>query len=125
MNGKERLAGAVLLATLAIGIIADIFGGQQGGKSFSPAACDRESISTAEPLDGFRRIDLNAATAEELQILPGVGPKKAEAIVEYRDRHGLFDSPCRLTEVKGIGEKTLERIKPYVFVSGEVPRPSD
>ena len=124
MNGKERFAGAVLVVTLAIGIIVDVLHRQDMGSSISPEAPGRPAASIASYGD-FRKLDLNTAGVEELEILPGIGPKKAEAIVEYRERNGCFTEVHRLTEVKGIGEKTLERIAPYVFVSAEVSPASD
>ena len=65
------------------------------------------------------RVDLNAATARDLEELPGIGPKTAQKIIEYRDQNGFFRSVNDLLEIPGIGEKKLENIKPYVFVRGQ------
>lgn len=55
-------------------------------------------------------VDINAATAEMLaEAIDGVGMRKAEAIVRYREQHGPFASVDELVEVSGIGPKTLER----------------
>lgn len=62
------------------------------------------------------RIDLNTATAQELEALPAIGPVTAQAIVDYRADHGPFRSVQDLLEVKGIGEATLDRIKDLVEV---------
>jgi len=51
-----------------------------------------------------------------LQSLPGVGPKTAQAILDYRDLRGGFRSVEELLEVKGIGPKKMEKIRPYVTV---------
>lgn len=59
-------------------------------------------------------ISLNQATADQLQTLEGIGPKKAQAIVSYREEHGPFPSIDSLTEVPGIGETTLQRIKDQI-----------
>ncbi len=59
-------------------------------------------------------VNLNTASKEELQTLPGVGPKVAERIVEYRQKYGPFKSIDELLEIKGIGPKKLEKIKPLV-----------
>jgi len=62
-------------------------------------------------------LDLNIAGVEELRLLPGIGPVKAEAILNYRESKGGFASVEELLEVSGIGERTLERIKEYVVVN--------
>ncbi len=59
-------------------------------------------------------LDLNSATAEQLQTIPRVGPVLAQRIVAYRQEHGRFERLEQLLEVKGIGKATLERIRPYV-----------
>ena len=54
-------------------------------------------------------IDINTATAEQFAAtMKGVGPNKAQAIVRYRDQHGPFKRIEELTQVRGIGEKTIE-----------------
>ena len=59
-------------------------------------------------------ISLNRATQAELESLPGIGEKKAQAILAYRDAHGRFRSYKELLEVEGIGEATLEGLLPYL-----------
>jgi competence protein ComEA len=59
-------------------------------------------------------VDLNSATAEELQCIPGVGPSTAARIVEYRETHGCFRAVDELAVIGGIGAKKLERIKAYL-----------
>ena len=54
-------------------------------------------------------ININTATVADLQMLKGVGRKKAQAIVDYRQKHGNFDDVEGLTEVKGIGLAILEQ----------------
>ncbi len=61
-------------------------------------------------------MNLNTATAEELAKLPCVGSKIAQAIVEYRRAHGPFKSVEELLNVKGIGPKRLEKIRPLISV---------
>lgn len=63
------------------------------------------------------KIDLNTATMEQLQTLPRVGPKTAEAIVQYRKEHGNFQSVDDLVNIKGIGQKKLEKIRPLVKIA--------
>jgi competence protein ComEA len=61
-------------------------------------------------------VDLNAATAADLESLPGVGPATAAAILAHRDQHGPFSSVDELIEVRGIGPAKLEAIRPLVTV---------
>lgn len=61
-------------------------------------------------LTGAGAVSINAASVEELQKLPGIGPAKAQAIVAYREAHGGFRTLEELKEVSGIGEKTYERL---------------
>ncbi len=62
------------------------------------------------------KVDLNTATAEELDKLPGIGPATAEAIIRYRETRGRFRSVTELLEVRGIGEAKLEQLRPLVKV---------
>lgn len=57
------------------------------------------------------RLDLNTATQSDFEALPGLGTKKAQAIVEYRAKVGGFLEVEQLTEVKGIGEKLLAKLQ--------------
>ncbi|MFP5318076.1 MAG: helix-hairpin-helix domain-containing protein [Acidimicrobiia bacterium] len=61
-------------------------------------------------------IDLNTATLEQLDTLPGIGPATAQAIVTYRTRQGRFRSVTELLEVPGIGPAKLEAVRPLVKV---------
>ncbi len=61
-------------------------------------------------------VDLNAATAADLERLPGVGPATATAILAHRDQHGPFASVDDLIDVRGIGPAKLEAIRPLVVV---------
>ena len=72
-----------------------------------------------------QRLDLNRATAEELRLLPGIGEKLSQAIVEYREQNGPFDNVDALTRVPGIGEKKLEAVRALVYVDPAEPGVSD
>ncbi|GAX61140.1 DNA uptake protein and related DNA-binding proteins [Candidatus Scalindua japonica] len=65
------------------------------------------------------KIDLNRAEWYELIILPGIGEKKAKAIVEYRKEVGTFKNLAQLCDVNGIGEKTIKRFEALVFIDGD------
>ena len=67
-----------------------------------------------EPVSG--RLDPNTATSDELKTLPGIGPVLAARIIEYREQVGKFVKIDDLLAVKGIGEKTLAKIRPYLQI---------
>ena len=62
-------------------------------------------------------LDLNRATDQDFDALPGIGPRLAERIMEYRQSAGAFRSLDELRAVKGIGKKKFERIRPLVTVT--------
>ncbi len=70
----------------------------------------------AKPKAPARPINLNTATATELTQLPKISAKAAERIVAYRKQHGGFQRPEDLLSVKGIGEKSFLKLKPYLTV---------
>lgn len=76
---------------------------------------DLKETSEDVPAGKDGRININTATSEELRALKGIGPSKASAIIEYRERYGGFTCPEELTEVKGIGEKTFEKLKDSIY----------
>ncbi len=96
----------ILAIVLAIGFVA---AGVHAGDTRAAAKLKAE------------KVDLNTASAETLSGLPGIGGKKAEAIVQYRAEHGRFQSAEELLHVKGIGSKLLEKIKPMIAVSVRNP----
>lgn len=62
-------------------------------------------------------IDLNTATTEDLDTLPGIGMVRAQDIIRYREEHGFFNNINELKNVKGIGDSTFEQIKDLVTVN--------
>lgn len=62
-------------------------------------------------------ININTATSSELQMLPGVGGKTADAIIKYREQNGDFKSVADLVNVKGIGDKKVEKLTDQVTIS--------
>jgi competence protein ComEA len=73
-----------------------------------------EPMSGAESLLVGLGIDPNRATAVDLQVLPGIGPALSERIVRERRDHGPFSDPEDLTRVRGIGPKTVARLRPFL-----------
>lgn len=105
---RTFLAGA--LALTAVLFVASHVSAQQTDKS-APAA-------TAA-------INLNSATLEQLEALPGVGPRTAQLIVEYRQKSGGFKKIEELMNIKGIGEKSFLKLKPMVVVTAKAEKSGD
>lgn len=62
------------------------------------------------------KIDLNQATTDELQLIPGLGPTLSKRIVEYRENHGQFQKIEDIMQVQGIGLKTFQKLQNYITV---------
>lgn len=93
------LAGLVLAVLVGAGALA------------GPASGAASKSDTALP------VDLNTASADELAEVPGIGPTMAQRIVDWREQNGPFERVEDLMKVKGIGEKSIEKLRPYVKVS--------
>lgn len=101
----------------------------QSAQSQSERSPQSEQVQTGQPQTGQSqpdtgepalstdtRVDLNSATADQLDSLPGVGPVTAQRILDHRAKIGRFTSVDQLLDVPGIGERTLEKIRPGVTV---------
>jgi competence protein ComEA len=82
----------------------------------APAVGPAAEAPTAEAPEGSTLINVNVASAEELETLPGIGEVLAATIIEYREENGPFTTVDQLVEVSGIGEVTLEEIRDLVTV---------
>jgi competence protein ComEA len=96
---KKQLAVLALWAVLSGVMFAPVVGAATG---------DAKTPAVTTP------VNVNTATAEELIALPGIGEKRAQAILDMRKQKGGFKSVDELTEVKGIGPVNLEKLRPYV-----------
>lgn len=109
---------AIILITLCSGPKADEPAHSQSLSSLEenrdPGQHSMRSMPVASvQLTGL--ININSATVEELALaLPGIGPGKAQSIVDWRNDNGAFQFLDQLLEVSGIGPKTLEKIAPYI-----------
>lgn len=80
------------------------------------ATTTQQAAPAAASTAGKPAINLNAATIDQLETLPGIGRKTAERIIEYRTKSGGFKRIEDLMSVKGIGEKSFLKLKPLVVV---------
>ena len=69
-------------------------------------------------------MNINTASAKELEALPGIGAAKAQAIVEYRTQNGAFKTVDELDKVKGIGPKMVEKLRPEATVGNAPSKPA-
>ena len=107
----------VLFMMLAIVAIAAIPAAaqQKPATPASPAAA-KAAVTPGAP------VNLNTATQAQLEALPGIGPKAAERILEYRQKNGSFKKIEDLMNVKGIGEKSFLKLKPLLTVTEKAER---
>jgi competence protein ComEA len=94
-GGSMKQARVVCVLALCLGLVFS---------SMSVLAQKSSPVST-------EKINLNTATAEQLQSLPGIGPAIAKGIVDYRTKSGKFKTIEEIINVKGIGEKKFQKIK--------------
>ena len=101
---NRQLASALALVVCLSGTAAVV------AQEPAPRASGSKASATAP-------VNINTASAADLQRLPGIGAATAARIVEYRDKNGPFSKPEELMNVRGIGEKSFLKLKPLVVVS--------
>jgi competence protein ComEA len=84
--------------------------------SSSPAEQTPKTFRKKPALSG--KVNINTATLEQLEMLPRIGTKTAQSIIEYRTQNGLFEKADDLTKVRGIGEKTVEELQNFIILKG-------
>jgi competence protein ComEA len=99
---SRKVRVVLMLALLCIGLVS-------GPVSLSAQDTKTDAVSV-------EKINLNTATAEQLQSLPGIGPAAAKNILEYRNKAGKFNRIEEIINVKGIGEKKFLKIKDRLTV---------
>jgi competence protein ComEA len=103
---------ALVLMLAVLAMAAAPLAAQTSSSGKSPARTGRSSAKALPSAP----INLNTATAAQLAELPGIGPKAAQRIVEYRQKNGSFKKIEELMNVKGIGEKSFLKLKPAITV---------
>jgi competence protein ComEA len=99
----------IMAAIAAIALSATALSAQTKTPAPKPAA------TAAAP------VNLNTATAEQLATIPGVGPRMAERIIDYRQKNGGFKKIEDLMNVSGVGEKSFLKMKPLITVTAAKP----
>ncbi len=116
---KNRGAVCLLLVCcFCLALTAGVFIGRNVNHtpvqlSSVPAASGEAHI----PGTTVEKLDINTATAAQLQKLPGIGPAIAQRILDYRQEHGAFASVGELISIEGIGEGRLESILDYITIN--------
>ena len=105
----------VLTFCFSFCMILSSFAAEEAAK----AAPEKAAKSAVEKPVLSGKININSANVEQLEMLPRIGTKTAQSIIEFRKQNGPFKKVEDLTGVKGIGEKTLEELKSYIILEGD------
>ena len=101
-------------------LLLGVFLGRNSNKTYLQIQ-DIDSVqtqpSTSRPPEALGKININTATLEQLQLLPGIGESLAQRILDYRAEHGDFKSTEELMNVSGIGEKKFDSIKNFIIIA--------
>ena len=128
MNFSRLEQITILFTALILAFLAGWFfcRQQEAALVFTPAAVE-SSVPPSEVTQtpdntqapAVKRVNINTADAAQLQILPGIGEKRAADIISYRETHGPFSIPEAITDVPGIGSATLNEIIDLITVEDE------
>ncbi|MEQ8170412.1 MAG: helix-hairpin-helix domain-containing protein [Candidatus Eremiobacterota bacterium] len=118
-TSKDGIVDAINLARI-VGDGEKIVIPQAGktGSGNENGSTDSEPVMQNSPEEHKGKININTATLADLDSIPGIGPVIAQRIIDHRNGNGNFKSVEDIKNVKGIGEKTFEKIKDYIEVKG-------
>ena len=104
MFSRAKIVTAVLLVSM-LGLAS------AAPTAAAPAAAPKSAASEARP------IDLNTADLAALESVPGIGKSLSQRIVSFREKNGPFQSVDDLLKIQGVGEKSIQKLRPYLTVS--------
>jgi comEA protein len=108
---------ALIVAVLFAFTVAPVLAAQQAEQP-AKAATAEKAVKPAKPaVTG--KININTATADQLAMLPGVSPKKAQGLIDFRTKNGKFKSIEDLQKMPGIKQKKIDKVKDYLIFEGE------
>ena len=128
MNNKERAVLYFLIISLFIGSVISIYRQKREKQNFKKIETELVTLvdidTNIKKMDEIKMkqenlsfpIDINQATAQELEGLPGIGPVLAQKIIRERERIGKFSTLEDLLKISGIGKKKLEKIKNMIII---------
>ena len=112
--------GLLLLAALFLICMVLLFARTEtGGDTGTYTITTREAAEEVVPETALP-VNINTATAEELDVLPGIGPALAGRIIAYREEHGPFTAVEQLLEVSGIGEAVLDGLRDQIVLEDTI-----
>lgn len=117
LNKRGKIIAIILIIILAAagGYIIEHF----EGETFTEEVIIRsesDAYTSEAPSEIDGKININSASAQELELLNGIGPALAQRIIDYREEHGAFKQKEGIMLVPGIGEKMFENIKDAICV---------
>ena len=119
---KQKIPILALITCIFLGFLLGFFAGRNLNRTPVQIQAISAATGTTTPVEESTQegqtfpININTATADQLQALPGIGATYAQRIVDYRKANGPFTSPAQLLNVKGIGEARLTSIWDYITI---------
>jgi comEA protein len=117
--GKNRFWALITLLLIAVIVIGGVVAWRNYGPNHPIQINLSEETNTADGIVAEtepQKIDINRAEAWLLEALPGIGPSKAQAIIDYRQQNGGFSDISELLNVSGIGQDIYQKIKDLITV---------